>query len=53
MCLPLMDFFYHFLTTATKQDMYLHFINISIIVSHIVILYHIMIFLVAIHNTIS
>ena len=39
------NFDYHFLTTTTKQDIY---ISISIIVSNIVILYHIMIFLAAI-----
>ena len=27
-CITLIDFFYHFLTTTTKQDIYLHFISI-------------------------
>ena len=29
-CITLIDFFYHFLTNTTKQDIYLHFISISI-----------------------
>ena len=38
-CITLIDFFYHFLTTKTKQDIYIYFISISIIVSNIVILH--------------
>ena len=51
-CITLIDLFYHFLTNTTKQDIYLHFISISIIISNIVILYRIMIFLAVIRNTI-
>ena len=51
-CITLIDFFYHFLTNTTKQDIYLHFISISVIISNIVILYRIVIFLAAIRNTI-
>ena len=51
-CITLIDFFYHFLTNTTKQDIYLHFISISIIISNIAILYRIVIFLAAIRNTI-
>ena len=41
----------YFLTNTTKQDIYLHFIIISIIISNIAALYRIVIFLAAIHNT--
>ena len=37
-CITLIDFFYHFFTITTKQDIYLHSISISIIVSNIMIL---------------
>ena len=30
-CITLIDFFYHFLTNTTKQDIYLHFISVSIL----------------------
>ena len=44
-CTTLIDFFYHFLTNTTKQNIYLRFISTSIIISNtcIVILYPIMI----------
>ena len=37
-CITLIDSFYHFLTSTTKQDIYLHFMSISIIISNIMIL---------------
>ena len=46
-CVTSIDFFYHFLTTTTKQDIYLHFINT---VSNIMILHSIMTCLAGIHN---
>ena len=49
--ITLIDFFYHFLINTTKQDVYLHFISISIIISNILILYHIVIFLAVIRNS--
>ena len=51
-CISLIDFFYHFLTNTTKQDIHLHFISISNIISNIALLYRIMIFLAAICNII-
>ena len=51
-CITLIDFFYHFLTNTTKQDIYIDYISISIIISNITILYRIVIFLAAIRNTI-
>ena len=51
-CITLIDFFYYLLTNTTKQDIYLQYISISLIISNIMILYHITIFLIAICNTI-
>ena len=34
-CITLIDFFYHFLINTSKQDIYFHFISISIIISNI------------------